>query len=1564
MRPIMRAPSAATSEDIDASDEEPVTMDAIPDPSLLVRLGKAPALPSTEPDEGRIEVTLTPQKSSPPKPALKSTPKPKPKLKRKKDMVANNDGAPMLWDSVAATSQVTEDQRVKIRDVVPEAPVFRPTMMEFIDPLAYIETIRPQAEKSGICRIIPPSSWVQMQAFNTNLDTFRFTPRIQALCQLEGKSRVKQNFMHELIKFWDLQGTTMRRLPTVNRKAVDLFLLRKLVLGKGGYDQVCESRQWHNIALEMGFEGHQYSLRKNYYKLVYPYDLFLDAQKKNESPIKNKSSEQSKEIEAEAEESPRKRHRRCLKTTDSSKLGTSVRSPEKPFQTVRVSSNSNLCHEAVDVSIIDEVDAREQPTRAEVISSEEQEKPFSPSDYFCEVCGSGNDEDQLLLCDECDQGFHLYCLTPPLTKIPKGDWRCPLCLVETCKKDSDMFGFVESNQEFSLKEFAAMANRFKSRYFSERKLRETLEEQENEFWRIVTVGVDNGEDVKVFYGADLQTPTHPSGFATKPPAPPEQYQSPWNLNNLPVLSQSLLSYVHGDVTGMKVPWVYVGMCLSSFCWHNEDQWTYSINYNHWGSPKTWYGIPGPSAEIFEKAMHDAVPELFESQPDLLQKLVTMMSPVDLIRAGVPVVRTDQHQGQFVVTFPRAYHAGFNNGVNFCEAVNFALADWLPLNRECIDNYRQIKRAPVFSHEELLIELAQKIVDGSALFSATKVSTVIKEYKMMVTNEKRLRKKLFQIGLTDYMSAKLPSHGSHDVNRQGGRMSMSGGDDSSNEYGCDLCNTICHLSGVVCPCSPRKLRCLQCAPTACACDLRRSTLQEFISIQELEVLEQSLEINWEGFKYFHHRVRAILDHSAIKKEEGASLDSKPSLEDIKALIQEGEAKGWKDEPCVQSLQECIADANKLASEAKDILSMNRLSRKSLEEAASTRGKTHRQLVEDLITRMNGLRCTIQEMEQLKCLANDMDYLLQEALDLSKRTDASLADIQALFAKIEDSQLPLGEQVKHMMRGPIARATWFTEARKLQGMTTLQYKDIRGVISLGMDLTVPLSHQMLVVLNDLKNEIAEFEEWQRDASCIWRTKPDIGMLESASRKIGRIRSKETKQIKDTLAKAHEWIDAVNQISSFAYNRGEDGADVESHTSYEKLCELQEQAATLNVELPRPAVAKVKMLIGHCLKWEKQVESMFLKRNSKYHSANDPIEGGPNKLKQIKLWDIISARRIKSRAADARKRRVINRTIDKQPSLENMAGSYCHCNKVVKGFMVSCELCERWYHGRCVGFGQRHCDAGLRFLCPDCRLTRRPTEAAIRKAISSAQQLGITMPQERCLTALIEMTKQWEEQAKLYLQNENHNTDTLTHHVFLGEMVEMSKDEALLKKLIEKIHDIIANNDKKGKKSKKTVELYCTCRRPNTSEPMIQCDKCDEWFHFGCVGLVTGDVEDLGTYHCPSCSKIYGNPGDPKADHDSHKEAEELYCICRQPYNDELVMILCDECNDWFHLECLGLTDAEINESEEYYCPSCQEARNAKAKPNPANTFLTPVDLARRMGHTDVVSLLTDDLASTAT
>lgn len=47
----------------------------------------------------------------------------------------------------------------------------------------------------------------------------------------------------------------------------------------------------------------------------------------------------------------------------------------------------------------------------------------------CEICKSNydNDDEQLLLCDGCNNGFHLECLTPKLDSIPEGAWFCPEC---------------------------------------------------------------------------------------------------------------------------------------------------------------------------------------------------------------------------------------------------------------------------------------------------------------------------------------------------------------------------------------------------------------------------------------------------------------------------------------------------------------------------------------------------------------------------------------------------------------------------------------------------------------------------------------------------------------------------------------------------------------------------------------------------------------------------------------------------------------------------------------------------------------------------------------------------------------------------------------------------------------------------------------------------------------------------------------------------------------------------------------------------------------------------------
>ncbi|XP_032524116.1 zinc finger protein ubi-d4 isoform X2 [Danaus plexippus] len=48
----------------------------------------------------------------------------------------------------------------------------------------------------------------------------------------------------------------------------------------------------------------------------------------------------------------------------------------------------------------------------------------------CSVCGTSDNDDQLLFCDDCDRGYHMYCLAPPLDAPPEGSWSCALCIKE------------------------------------------------------------------------------------------------------------------------------------------------------------------------------------------------------------------------------------------------------------------------------------------------------------------------------------------------------------------------------------------------------------------------------------------------------------------------------------------------------------------------------------------------------------------------------------------------------------------------------------------------------------------------------------------------------------------------------------------------------------------------------------------------------------------------------------------------------------------------------------------------------------------------------------------------------------------------------------------------------------------------------------------------------------------------------------------------------------------------------------------------------------------------------
>ena len=49
----------------------------------------------------------------------------------------------------------------------------------------------------------------------------------------------------------------------------------------------------------------------------------------------------------------------------------------------------------------------------------------------------------------------------------------------------------------------------------------------------------------------------------------------------------------------------------------------------------------------------------------------VIDPSFLIENKISVCWVEQHPNQFIVTSPRAYHSGYNAGINYAEAINYA-----------------------------------------------------------------------------------------------------------------------------------------------------------------------------------------------------------------------------------------------------------------------------------------------------------------------------------------------------------------------------------------------------------------------------------------------------------------------------------------------------------------------------------------------------------------------------------------------------------------------------------------------------------------------------------------------------------------------------------------------------------------------------------------------------------------------------------------------------------------------------------------------------------------------------
>ncbi|KAI8609503.1 JmjC domain, hydroxylase-domain-containing protein [Chytriomyces sp. MP71] len=231
---------------------------------------------------------------------------------------------------------------------------------------------------------------------------------------------------------------------------------------------------------------------------------------------------------------------------------------------------------------------------------------------------------------------------------------------------------------------------------------EYIQELEKFYWKNVAY-------VSPMYGADML------GSLFDP-----NKENAWNLATF----DNLLNRLNFQLPGVNKPYLYFGLWKATFAWHVEDMDLFSINYIHFGAPKQWYVIPPHQRHKFERLAQGIFFDESKRCPQFLRHKTCLMSPSALAAHGIEVQKVNQFAGEFVVTFPFGYHAGYNLGFNCAESVNFALESWIEVGRQasfckCISDSVKLDVNALFGPDGVPIPAGSDANDAYGVVKAVK-----------------------------------------------------------------------------------------------------------------------------------------------------------------------------------------------------------------------------------------------------------------------------------------------------------------------------------------------------------------------------------------------------------------------------------------------------------------------------------------------------------------------------------------------------------------------------------------------------------------------------------------------------------------------------------------------------------------------------------------------------------------------------------------------------------------------------------------------------------------------------
>ncbi|KAH3680329.1 hypothetical protein WICMUC_000396 [Wickerhamomyces mucosus] len=1153
---------------------------------------------------------------------------------------------------------------------------------DFKDPYEVIESFKGFGSIHGAIKVRPPKDW--KKTFVLKLKDLQFPVLVQSSHTLDSENdksntiennRVKgakYSFYKDLVEFYKEKKMALSRLPSIDKRMIDLYQLKKLVDERGGFDIVCAQKLWAQIGRELGYNAKtttslSSSLKLSYMKTIIELQAWREERDKNESfePPSEPNENNKRFISSGTFETKRPRVLHEVKIPVISNSKTVFKRSKNLLKAKGFKTNFESFTDQIDgITQVDDftfpyydfhywnrgIEVLDSPYPSSQVSQIQSFKKFIAShpdevksleaiERFLteDIFGSHSQTSNNLPTDIYGSGFiTLENSIVGITDIEEA--KDPWNLHNIPISDSGLLKFLSDDQELSKTSLDINQKFSITSWKAEDHLLYSIDYQHlgsSKLWLFISPeDQEKYEALLADYSKDVKS--------TK------TMTSTSDEDFLQYLSQELIDE------------------LSSNSLDSKDQFDFR------------------SDTINPKFMQF----IDKSGDNKLRYNTNIILPLEILKQnGIKINYSIQQPGEFIIKFPKCYSMSISMGPSVSEHVNFAAHDWL--NHGIDANNWTLKQGllPAFSFYQLLTNIIESENHEAGLLKliAPILNGLIEE----------------ELDLRNDLKYKIPS------------LKVI-----SNKYDYISDNNLRNVF-----------------PTKAIINdgndhfiLDPRVLNKLIDDNLFDGDEFKIELH-----YYHsdERLKALQKLSSsysqsrkswLKKyDELLSSHEKPTLKALKSLYTESE-KIFEEIPEAAVLRSFIDFSNNWISKAQEILNVklkNRVrnrrgpNKQPSQEESEVKEIFEVQVLADLMSQISCLTITAPEVDQLIELSNEVyqyevsvrnflnDYSIHHTLeeffewiDLGKSLGVKLESVEFLERIVR--RMDWIERYNELEKDrPETRPKSLNEYIALhdEGYDILGFNDtntletLLGKIKTGKFLSAKINH----VLQSSYFSVTQLKAFLDSSK-------SIPIEYHVSQKLIEIQDKHSKAVDernelwDNVAKNSSKLAETKQLFQKKLNKdpsfsllefenlttGFRGDENDVRPFYSKVKETINKSREMNPS--EPPYTELDYEIRQSEEWVRRLKRMFGKVNAPFNVMKQHLT---TLLDQASFAMQVDDIYIKS-----------DENNDKEHKTH-----YCLCRRSESGTMIACERCNEWYHCKCLKVGRGKMKGVDKYICPIC-------------------------------------------------------------------------------------------------------------------------------------------------------------------------------------------------------------------------------------------------------------------------